>query len=54
MIDHAQRHSGPRSKLEVVFVGLFLAAWLAVFGMTIGQALLYHFHQAVFFLRGGH
>lgn len=40
MIDHAQRHSGPRSKLEVVFVGLFLAAWLAVFGLVLGQALL--------------
>lgn len=52
MIDHAQRHSGPRSKLEVVFVGLFLAAWLAVFGLTLGQALLYYGHQIIFLLRG--
>ena len=40
MIDRASHHSGPRSKLEAAFVYAFLGAWMLVFGLVLGQALL--------------
>lgn len=40
MIDHASRHDCPRSKLEAAFVYAFLGAWMLVFGLVLGQALL--------------
>lgn len=52
MIDHAERRDCPRSKLEAVLVGLFLAAWLLVFGLVLGQALLHYGYQIILTLRG--
>lgn len=51
---NSQHQSGPRSKLEMVFVGAFLIAWMTVFGLVLGQALLYYLHQAIITLRGHH
>jgi hypothetical protein len=49
---YSERHSGPRSKLEAAFVCAFLAAWLLVFGLVLGQALLHYGYQIILTLRG--
>jgi polyferredoxin len=49
---YSERHCGPRSTLEAWLVAAFLAAWLLVLGLVLGQALLHHGSQIILALRG--